>query len=110
MKKSQLTKMGKRTLSIILTTTLAAGLVGFHAQEKKAEEIPIFKKQVGGVFDGMPLFDGVPAHLNEYVDAYFDYTGLEGPAVYATGSRNHYTHTPAWTKCRESDSWRSFSS
>ncbi|ULT58326.1 glycoside hydrolase family 3 C-terminal domain-containing protein [Neobacillus drentensis] len=91
MKKSQLTKMGKRTLSIILTTTLAAGLVGFHAPLKKAEEIPVFKKQVGGVFDGMPLFDGVPAHLNEYVDAYFDYTGLEGPAVYATGSRNHYT-------------------
>ncbi|MEH7416271.1 glycoside hydrolase family 3 C-terminal domain-containing protein [Neobacillus drentensis] len=91
MKKSQLTKMGKRILSMILTTTLAAGLVGFHAPEKKAEEIPVFKKQVGGVFDGMPLFDGVPEHLDQFVDAYFDYTGLEGPAVYATGSRNHYT-------------------
>ncbi|MEH7155817.1 glycoside hydrolase family 3 C-terminal domain-containing protein [Neobacillus drentensis] len=91
MKTSQLTKMGKRTLSIILTTTLAAGLVGFHAPKKKAEEITVFKKQVGGVFDGMPLFDGVPNHLDAFVDAYFDYTGLEGPAVYATGSRNHYT-------------------
>ena len=83
--------MGKRTLSIMLVTTLAAGIVGFNASAKKAEEIPIFKKQVGGVFDGMPLFDGVPEHLDAFVDAYFDYTGLEGPAVYATGSRNHYT-------------------
>ncbi|MEH7084109.1 glycoside hydrolase family 3 C-terminal domain-containing protein [Neobacillus drentensis] len=83
--------MGKRTLSLMLVTTLAAGLVGFNAPAKKAEVIPVFKKQVGGVFDGMPLFDGVPKHLDAYVDAYFDYTGLEGPAVYATGSRNHYT-------------------
>lgn len=91
MKKSHLFKMGKRTLSLMLVTTLAAGLVGFNAPSKKAEELPIFNKQVGGVFDGMPLFDGVPKHLDAYVDAYFDYTGLEGPAVYATGSRNHYT-------------------
>src|SRR3954468_11834128 len=91
MKKSQLFKMGKRTLSVMLVTTLAAGLVGFNAPAKKAEELTVFNKQVGGVFDGMPLFDGVPKHLDAYVDAYFDYTGLEGPAVYATGSRNHYT-------------------
>ncbi|MBT2700462.1 glycoside hydrolase family 3 C-terminal domain-containing protein [Bacillus sp. ISL-40] len=91
MKKSQLLKMGKRTISLMLVTTLVAGLVGFSAPAKKAEEIPVFKKQVGGVFDGMPLFDGVPKHLDAFVDAYFDYTSLEGPAVYATGSRNHYT-------------------
>ncbi|MFL6560315.1 MAG: glycoside hydrolase family 3 C-terminal domain-containing protein, partial [Bacillus sp. (in: firmicutes)] len=91
MKKSQIFKMGKRTLSVLLVTTLAAGLVGFNAPAKKAEELTVFNKQVGGVFDGMPLFDGVPKHLDAYVDAYFDYTGLEGPAVYATGSRNHYT-------------------
>jgi beta-glucosidase len=91
MKKSHLFKMGKRTLSLMLVTTLTAGLVGFNAPVKKAEEVPVFKKQVGGVFDGMPLFDGVPEHLDAFVDTYFDYTGLEGPAVYATGSRNHYT-------------------
>ncbi|WML27297.1 glycoside hydrolase family 3 C-terminal domain-containing protein [Neobacillus sp. OS1-33] len=90
MKKSHLFKMGKRTLSLMLVTTLAAGLVGFNAPSKKAEVLPVFNKQVGGVFDGMPLFDGVPKHLDAYVDAYFDYTGIEGPAVYATGSRNHY--------------------
>lgn len=91
MKISHLKVMGKKALSIALVTTLTAGLVGFSAPAKKAQETLFFKKQVGGVFDGMPLFDGVPEHLDEYVDAYFDYTGLEGPAVYATGSRNHYT-------------------
>jgi beta-glucosidase-like glycosyl hydrolase len=91
MKTSHLKVMGKKALSIALVTTLAAGLVGFSAPAKKAQENLVFKKQVGGVFSGMPLFDGVPEHLDEYVNAYFDYTGLEGPAVYATGSRNHYT-------------------
>ncbi|MFB3168268.1 glycoside hydrolase family 3 C-terminal domain-containing protein [Neobacillus sp. 179-C4.2 HS] len=91
MKKSHLFKLGKRTLSVMLITTLTAGLVNFHAPATQAEETIVFKKQVGGVFDGMPLFDGVPEHLDEFVDTYFEYTGLEGPAVYATGSRNHYT-------------------
>jgi beta-glucosidase len=91
MKKSHLYKLGKRTLSVMLVTTLTAGLVGFNTPVKSAEENINFKKQVGGVFDGMPLFDGVPDHLDEFVDTYFEYTGLEGPAVYATGSRNHYT-------------------
>ncbi|MDM5327586.1 glycoside hydrolase family 3 C-terminal domain-containing protein [Neobacillus sp. CF12] len=91
MKKSHLFALGKRTLSVMLVTTLTAGLVNFHAPAKQAEESIVFKKQVGGVFDGMPLFDGEPEHLDEFVDTYFEYTGLEGPAVYATGSRNHYT-------------------
>ncbi|MDT8860168.1 glycoside hydrolase family 3 C-terminal domain-containing protein [Alkalihalobacillus sp. MEB130] len=91
MKKSQLLAVGKKTMSLMLVTTLTAGLVGFNPPAKKAEENPVFKTQEGGVFDGMPLFDGVPAHLDDFVDAYFEYTGLEGPAVYATGSRNHYT-------------------
>ena len=91
LKKSRLSRIGRKSLSVLLVTSLTASLVGFKTPEKKAEEKIIFKNQVGGVFDGMPLFDGVPDHLDEYVDAYFEYTGLEGPAVYATGSRNHYT-------------------
>ncbi|MFC0560556.1 glycoside hydrolase family 3 protein [Halalkalibacter alkalisediminis] len=91
MKKSQLLSVGRKTLSLMLVTTLTAGMVGFNPPAKKAEENPVFKTQVGGVFDGMPLFDGVPEHLDDFVNAYFEYTGLEGPAVYATGSRNHYT-------------------
>ncbi|WP_337102207.1 glycoside hydrolase family 3 C-terminal domain-containing protein [Paenibacillus sp. YIM B09110] len=75
------------SLSIgLLTGTMPTGVV--NAAEG---ELVAFKTQEGGVFDGMPLFDGVPEHLDAFVDAYFQYTGLEGPAVYATGSRNHYT-------------------
>lgn len=87
-----------------LGKTFAAALVGLTiitssfspvseaAQSKgKGKDPIVFKTQVGGVFDGMPLFDGNPKHLDAYVDKYFEYTGLEGPAVYATGSRNHYT-------------------
>nr|WP_263327661.1 glycoside hydrolase family 3 C-terminal domain-containing protein [Neobacillus sp. Marseille-Q6967] len=91
MKTSHLIKRGKKALSVVLVTTLTAGMVGFSDPTKSAEQNITFNKQSGGVFDGMPLFDGVPEHLDEFVDAYFDYTGLEGPAVYATGSRNHYT-------------------
>jgi beta-glucosidase len=91
MKKSRLFAIGRKSLSVLLVTSLTASMVGFKAPEKKAEGKITFKNQVGGVFDGMPLFDGVPEHLDEYVETYFEYTGLEGPAVYATGSRNHYT-------------------
>jgi len=81
----------KRTCSLLLVTALTVSAVGLTAPAKASEESVVFKTQVGGIFDGMPLFDGVPEHLDAFVDAYFEYTGLEGPAVYATGSRNPYT-------------------
>ncbi|MGJ9382980.1 glycoside hydrolase family 3 C-terminal domain-containing protein [Salipaludibacillus sp. CF4.18] len=74
-------------LGITLIGTELAPIV--HGADKN-EDI-VFKKQVDGVFDGMPLFDGNPEHLDEFVDTYFEYTGLEGAAVYASGARNHYT-------------------
>ncbi|MCR8657020.1 glycoside hydrolase family 3 C-terminal domain-containing protein [Paenibacillus endoradicis] len=86
-------KASKRVISIALTCTLSISVLGGSmpsvAQAAEGDAI-IFKTQSGGVFNGMPLFDGVPEHLDEFVDTYFDYTGLEGPAVYASGSRNHY--------------------
>lgn len=88
---------GRTCLSALLGITLLGSSIGttVNAEESAAANSnrtkAVFKTQVGGVFDGMPLFDGNPDHLDEFVDAYFEYTGLEGPAVYATGSRNHYT-------------------
>ncbi|MFA9457976.1 glycoside hydrolase family 3 C-terminal domain-containing protein [Halalkalibacter sp. AB-rgal2] len=77
---------------LLLVIALVTFDFGTAAHAVTSEEGGVtFKTQDGGVFDGMPLFDGNPDHLDEFVDAYFDYTGLEGPAVYATGSRNHYT-------------------
>lgn len=86
-------KWGKKMLSLVLAGVLATGITANAAPPVHAAESIAFKTQSGGVFDGMPLFDGNPEHLDAYVDTYFEYTGLEGPAVYVTGSRNHYTLT-----------------
>lgn len=80
---------------MVLATALFAGgvipaLPG-TAAASAADESVTFKKQVGGIFDGMPLFDGIPAHLDAFVDAYYEYIGLEGAALYATGIRDNYT-------------------
>ncbi|NUU74338.1 glycoside hydrolase family 3 C-terminal domain-containing protein [Paenibacillus xylanilyticus] len=81
-------------LSIVTIASLMVGSSwGTIPSSVSAANVVEFKTQKGGVFDGMPLFDGNPDHLNSFVDTYFEYTGLEGPAVYVTGSRNHYTLT-----------------
>ncbi|MDL2327607.1 glycoside hydrolase family 3 C-terminal domain-containing protein, partial [Ruminococcaceae bacterium OttesenSCG-928-A11] len=38
----------------------------------------------------MPVFDGVPEHLDAYIDTYLDWVGLEGVVLYATGLRDSY--------------------
>ncbi|HIW34620.1 MAG TPA: glycoside hydrolase family 3 C-terminal domain-containing protein [Candidatus Paenibacillus intestinavium] len=94
MRKLIQSKTGKKVIAIALTCTLSISVfaVPMPLVAKAAEgDAIIFKTQSSGIFEGMPLFDGVPEHLNEFVDTYFEYTGLEGPAVYVTGSRNHYT-------------------
>ena len=52
-----------------------------------------FAVQVGGTYDGLPLFDAVPAHLDAYLDVLMDYAGLEGAVRWANGYRNDYTLT-----------------
>jgi beta-glucosidase len=86
-------RWGKKMLSLVLAGVLASSITANAVPRAHAAESIVFKTQSGGVFDGMPLFDGNPEHLDAYVDTYFAYTGLEGPAVYVTGSRNHYTLT-----------------
>lgn len=86
-------KVGKRMLSMVTIASLMMGSWATIPSSVSAANEVKFNTQQGGVFDGMPLFDGNPEHLNSFVDTYFDYTGLEGPAVYVTGSRNHYTLT-----------------
>jgi len=84
--------IAKTCLAAVLGLSLiGSGAAPYAEAVQGGEEEIVFQRQVGGVFDGMPLFDGNPDHLDAFVDAYFAYTGLEGPAVYATGSRNHYT-------------------
>ncbi len=84
-------RMCKATIAVVLGLILISTDFAPLVQAAKSTDGKLeFKTQVGGVFDGMPLFDGNPDHLDEFVDTYFEYTGLEGPAVYASGSRNHY--------------------
>lgn len=88
-------RTGKKSISALLAGVLSAGLaLGAHAPAASAAETGgaiTFKTQSGGIFDGMPLFDGNPSHLDAFVDTYYDYIGLEGAALYATGLRDNYT-------------------
>lgn len=85
----------KRKLSIALTGIMIGSLLLSGNLNIKAEEKVTFKIQSGGIYDGMPLFDGVTEHLKDYVDTYYDYIGVEGAALYATGIRDNYTFVNA---------------
>ncbi|GLX66146.1 glycoside hydrolase family 3 C-terminal domain-containing protein [Paenibacillus glycanilyticus] len=81
----------RKAASLLLTGTLVFSGVLQAVPGKVSADAITFNTQAGGIFDGMPLFDGVPSHLNAYVDTYFNYVGLEGAALYATGIRDNYT-------------------
>lgn len=59
-----------------------------------------FKIQTTGTYQGMPLFNGIPEHLQDYLNTYLEYVGLEGAAVYATDTRGDYTLTTGKNKGR----------
>ncbi len=87
-------KIAKRFAPTVLACTLTVGLfstVYSSPAVVQAAGEPNFKIQSGGVYDGMPLFDGNPENLDAFVDRYFEYVGLEGAALYATGIRDNYT-------------------
>ncbi|WP_426595690.1 glycoside hydrolase family 3 C-terminal domain-containing protein [Cellulomonas sp. McL0617] len=50
-----------------------------------------FASQVGGTYNGMPVFDGQPGHLDAYLDTLMDYVGIEGAVRYAHGQRGDFT-------------------
>ncbi|MHA6480382.1 glycoside hydrolase family 3 C-terminal domain-containing protein [Paenibacillus sp. strain BS8-2] len=91
MKILQLRK-AKRPVAAALSCLMAVSVAfTIQAPSASADAVVIFNTQVGGVYDGMPLFDGNPAHLDAFVDTYYDYIGLEGASLYATGIRDNYT-------------------
>ena len=68
----------KKSTAIFISLLLILGLVvtvpSFDSSLKIEAETEItFKTQVGGIYDGMPLFDGNPDHLDAFVDALFAY-------------------------------------
>lgn len=56
-----------------------------------------FKRQQGGVYDGLPLFDAEPEHLDAYLDVYMDYIGLDGMVRISLEKRNDYTLVDHYT-------------
>ena len=51
----------------------------------------MFNTQVGGTYDGMPVFDGNPDHLDAYLDTLMQYVGIEGVVRWAHGQRGDFT-------------------
>lgn len=56
-----------------------------------------FKRQQNGVYAGLPLFDANPDHINQYLDVYLDYIGLDGIVRIGIEKRNDYTLTNKYT-------------
>lgn len=97
--KAALKRNFKRVAGSVIACTVLLSSFGPLSITKAAETVT-FKTQVGGTYDGMPLFDGNSNHLDAYLDTYLGYVGLEGAAVYATDSRGDYTLTTGPNKGR----------
>ena len=58
----------------------------------EADGAPVeFATQACGPYEGMPLFDGNPDHLDRYLEVFFEYAGPEGIARWALQQRGDYT-------------------
>lgn len=79
----------KRALACGAALMLVAGLGG-GMSTARAETIR-FATQETGTYAGLPLFDGVPAHLENYLDALMDYAGLDAAVNWANGRRGDFT-------------------
>jgi beta-glucosidase-like glycosyl hydrolase len=86
----------RRRLGAILAAGLASAVVlstfpvAEPSQAAAASE-PNFATQVGGTYDGMPLFDGNPEHLDVYLDVLTEYAEIEGAVRWAQGQLGDFT-------------------
>ena len=95
--KKKLKKCRKFASSVVATTmvmsTINAPLAIYasdnYAQES-AEKIEFKTAGEDSIYKGLPLFDGIPAHLDAYLDVLMDYIGTEGMVRYALGYRGDY--------------------
>jgi beta-glucosidase len=82
----------------LVCAVIAAGLPVSPAIQAKEqpkaqanEERIVFKTApAGDPYEGLPLFDGNPAHVEQYLDVYMDYVGLDGMLRYAMDQRGDY--------------------
>lgn len=94
--------MPKKLMAYMITTALIAGTISYAVpidtkatenQESDGQSVTFTPAPAGHVYAGMPLFDGVPAHYEQYLDAVIDYIGLEGAARFAFDTRGDYVLT-----------------
>ena len=86
-------------LSVLPTAAFAAETDAFvyNGTESITYQGITFKRQQGGVYDGIPLFDANPDHLDAYLDVYMDYIGLDGMVRIGLEKRNDYTLVDHYT-------------
>ena len=99
----------KKLLAFVLALVLVLGLVPATVSAAGADEIVYngtesitykgitFQRQQGGTYDGIPLFDAEPEHLDAYLDVYMDYIGLDGMVRIGLEKRNDYTLVDTYT-------------
>lgn len=99
----------KKLLAFVLAFVLVLGLVPATVSAAGADEIVYngtesitykgitFQRQQGGTYDGIPLFDAEPEHLDAYLDVYMDYIGLDGMVRIGLEKRNDYTLVDTYT-------------
>lgn len=99
--------MPKKLVAYMITTAMIAGTVSYAQpmntkgaenqetgnQEADNQFIMFTPAPAGHVYAGMPLFDGIPEHYEQYLDAVIDYIGLEGAARFAFDTRGDYVLT-----------------
>ena len=83
--KKKLKKCRKFASSVVATTmvmsTINAPLAIYasdNSAQESAEKIEFKTAGEDSIYKGLPLFDGIPAHLDAYLDVLMDYIGTEG--------------------------------
>lgn len=83
--KKKLKKCRKFASSVVAATmvmsTINAPLAIYasdNSAQESAEKIEFKTAGEDSIYKGLPLFDGIPAHLDAYLDVLMDYIGTEG--------------------------------
>jgi beta-glucosidase len=85
------TSFAKRLTAVVLAGMVTVTAFPLSPPALAAEEGIIFKTvPTGDPYEGLPLFDGNPNHVEQYLDVYMDYVGLDGMLRYAMDQRGDY--------------------
>jgi beta-glucosidase len=90
MKRAQKYLFKRVTPLLLVGVVITAGLPETPPAQAKEEKIVFKTAPAGDPYEGLPLFDGNPAHVEQYLDVYMDYVGLDGMLRYAMDQRGDY--------------------